>query len=99
MSSTRTTVIAIVVALLLLGAAAFLLFGQDSLSSSTTAEAGPASGAQQTFINLTAKIDPVAFDTSILDDARFKNLQDIRTTILPEASGRPDPFAPLGGGR
>lgn len=94
----RTAIVIVIVALLLLGAAAFLLFGEDARGTAITAEnVGPASGAEQVFITLTGKIDPVELDTSILEDERFKRLQDIRTPIIPEASGRIDPFAPLGG--
>lgn len=90
----RTTGIAIVLALLLLAAAGYLLL-RPSTESGVAALGAPASSAELTFITLTARIDPVALDTSILDDERFKGLQDIRTAILPEASGRIDPFSPL----
>lgn len=96
MPLSRTTVVGIILALLVLAAAGYLLFGQDRLTSGVSIEPGPASSAEQTFLNLAAKIDPVAFDTSILSDPRFVNLQDIRTSIVPESSGRVDPFAPLG---
>jgi hypothetical protein len=90
----RTTGIAIALAILLLGAAGYLLF-RPSTEAGVTATGAPASAAELTFITLTARIDPVAFDTSLLEDERFKALQDISTAILPETQGRLDPFAPL----
>ncbi len=86
---------AVVIALLLLGVAGYLLFGRQTGDAVLTNE-GPASAAEMTFINLTSKIDPVTFDTGILEDPRFKRLKDIRTVIIPEVSGRTDPFASLG---
>lgn len=93
----RNTIILIVLALLVLAAAAYLLFGKGDVSSAVAPSGAPASQAELTFLTLTAQIDPVAFDTSVLEDERFMALRDIRTAIVPEASGRQDPFAPLGG--
>jgi hypothetical protein len=93
---TRTTGIAIVLGVILLGTAAYLMLRPAS-APGVSATGAPASEAELTFITLTAKIDPVAFDTSILKDPRFMGLQDIRTVILPEPSGRLDPFSPLAG--
>lgn len=92
----RANGIAIAVGVLLLIAAGYLLF-RPSGTVGVAGTGAPASAAEITFITLTAKIDPVAFDTSILTDARFIGLQDIRTAIIPEQSGRPDPFAPFAG--
>lgn len=91
----KNTVILSVLALLVLGAAAYLLFGAKTSETALTADA-PGSEAEMTFLSLTAQIDPVEFDTSILSDERFRALQDIRTAILPEPARRADPFAPLG---
>ncbi len=92
----KTTGIAIALGLLLLGVAAYLMLRPTNLSG-VSATGAPASEAEVTFITLTAKIDPVAFDTSILTDPRFVGLRDIRTAVIPEPSGRTDPFAPLSG--
>mgnify|MGYP003494791905 CR=1 FL=1 len=92
----KTTGIAVVLGVLLLGAAAYLLF-RPSTGVGVEALGAPASEAELTFLTLTAKIDPVAFDTSILQDPRFVGLRDIRTAVIPEPSGRTDPFSPLTG--
>lgn len=96
MPTSRTTIILIVLGLLVLGAAAYLLFGNEPSDPALSASGAPGSEAEMTFLGLTAQIDPVAFDTSVLEDPRFKALQDIRTAIVPESAGRADPFAPLG---
>ncbi len=60
---------------------------------------GPTGQAQATFLTLAAQLQPIAFNASVLEDPRFLSLVDIKTAILPEASGRTDPFAPLAGVR
>ena len=92
----RTTGIAVALGIILLGAAGYLLLRPAS-GAGVVAAGAPASAAELTFITLTAQIDPVALDTSILQDARFIGLRDIRTAIIPEQTGRPDPFSPLPG--
>lgn len=96
MPFSKTTGVLIILGLLVLGAAGYLLFGTDAPGSGVTAGAPPATEAEQTFLALTSRIDPVALDTSVLSDPRFLMLEDLRTAILPETSGRLDPFAPLG---
>ena len=59
----------------------------------------PSSEAETQFITLTSKIDSISFDTSILQDPRFKELKDIRVMVDPEKPGRKDPFAPSSGVR
>lgn len=95
MPISKTTGVGIVLGLLVLAAAGYLLLRPapvDGLTSSA-----PASDAEAQFIALTAKLDPVTFDTKILTDPRFMALVDIRTAIVPETSGRTDPFSPLPG--
>jgi hypothetical protein len=96
MHLSKTTGVLIILGLLVLGAAAYLLFGADGSKEGVAADAPPATPAEQTFLALTSRIDPVTLDTSILDDPRFAFLQDMRVSVIPETSGRIDPFAPLG---
>lgn len=96
MTINRPTGILIFIGILVLAAAAYLIMNgkqQDVLTASGT----PSSAAEMQFLSLTQQIDPVEIDTAILADPRFQRLIDIRTDILPEASGRQDPFAPLPG--
>jgi hypothetical protein len=53
--------------------------------------------AQLQFQTLVTQLQPISFDTSILTDEHFLALQDITTQIVPETSGRLDPFAPVAG--
>lgn len=96
MPTSRTNIILIVLGILILAAAGYLLFGQGATVGVLSEGASPASEAELTFLALTARIDPVDFDTSILQDPRFAALRDIRTSVTPEATGRFDPFAPFG---
>ncbi len=102
MHISQNTIVIIAFGLIVAAAVGYLLFEKPSVSTTTstdttTTSTGPASGAEATFVNLVSQLDSVTFDTSILSDPRFTGLQDIHTAILPEASGRPDPFAPLSG--
>jgi hypothetical protein len=97
MPISRTTGIAIALGLILLAAAAYLLMRPADAPSVTTTGGAPGSEAEAVFLSLTSQLDPVTFDTTILKDARFAALVDIRTAILPEPSGRSDPFGPLPG--
>lgn len=91
----QSNIILGIVALLVLGAAGYMLFGR-SPESVVTITGAPASQAESTFVSLAAELNPVEFDTSILQDPRFMALVDIKTAIVPEPAGRIDPFAPLG---
>ncbi len=96
MHLSKTTGVLIILGLLVLGAAGYLLFGSDSMRAGVSANPAPATEAEQAFLALTSRIDPVELDTDVLSDPRFLMLEDIRTAILPETGGRVDPFAPLG---
>jgi len=96
MPFSKTTGVLIILGLLVLGAAAYLLFGAEDFQSGITADGLPLTSAEQTFLALTSRIDPVALNTEVLQDPRFMSLEDMRVSIIPEQSGRIDPFAPLG---
>ncbi len=95
MAISKNTIILIVLGLLILAAAWYITFGAPDGASVLSADSAPASEAELTFLSLTARIDPVKLDASIIDDPRFSLLRDLRTSIVPEVSGRSDPFAPL----
>lgn len=96
MNMSRTTVVLILLGLVIAAAVGYLLFGRTETGGVAMPEDAPASAAELTFIGLTARIDPVSFDTKILTDERFIALKDIRTAVIPEAKGRTDPFGQLG---
>ncbi len=90
----QNTIIAIVVGIVLIGVGAYLIFLRP-VSTVAVSSTAPTSPAESTFVNLAAQLEPLGFDTGILSDPRFTALVDIHTAIIPEASGRRDPFAPL----
>lgn len=91
----KNTIIAVIIGILVLGVAAYMLFFKSDSSAVTSTE--PTTPAETTFVNLAAQLQPLKFDTSVLSDPRFISLTDIHTAIVPELSGRKDPFAPIPG--
>ncbi|HVX91431.1 MAG TPA: hypothetical protein VHC20_07525 [Candidatus Paceibacterota bacterium] len=77
-------------------AVVYLIFFDKSASPDLTS--GTTSSPEELFfVNLSGELSDISFDTSVLDDPRFAALTDIRTAILPETTGRHDPFAPISG--
>lgn len=98
LSRKKITIIAAVI--VVLGLATYFLWLRPQPEENVSIVGfGPTGEAQATFLTLAAQLQPIAFDASVLDDPRFLSLVDIKTVILPEASGRTDPFAPLPGVR
>lgn len=59
---------------------------------------GAAENPSQTqFKTLVSELQPISFNTGIFTDPSFTALIDLTTPVSPEASGRPDPFAPIPG--
>lgn len=88
----KNLVISIVVGVVILAVAAYLLFFKSSGTVAVVVEGGQNADAA-TFVDLAQQLEPLGFDTSILSDPRFVSLVDLHTVVLPEAVGRPDPFA------
>ncbi|CAN5756688.1 hypothetical protein BH11PAT2_BH11PAT2_02350 [soil metagenome] len=96
MNLSRNSIILILSAVIVVGGGVYYFFFFNTgtgatLSSNTTT----ASDAELSFIALVSKLDPITFNTSILSDPRFTSRTDIRTTVVPETTGRKDPFAPI----
>jgi hypothetical protein len=51
--------------------------------------------AQANFQEMSSKLGPATFDTSIFTNPQFTSLVDFHVTTIPEPIGRPDPFATL----
>ena len=95
----QKTIIALVIVILGIMVPAYFLLSSKPATPSSDAPVSSTvvtSDAQAQFVNLSAQLVPLTFDTSILTDPRFTSLIDLHTAILPEAIGRRDPFAPLG---
>lgn|SRR3989344_7436672 len=88
-------VIFIVVAVIL-GFIAYSYFftGKETpvLSEETVSQATP---ADQDLISLLLELKAITLDESLFADAAFMSLQDFSKELIPEAVGRPNPFAPL----
>lgn len=96
-TNSRSGIVLLILGLLVVAAAGYMLFAKGDSAPGVTVDGEPGSEAETAFLNLTAEIDSIRFDTEVFEDPRFAALVDIRTTIVPETSGRPDPFAPLSG--
>ena len=104
MQFSSRTISFLAVAFIVLSGIAYLLFSKHPSAPAPSASAvvpsdgsAPKSSAELTFLNLASQLDTISFDTTVLSDPRFLALVDIRTAILPEATGRIDPFATLPG--
>ncbi|HEY0948281.1 MAG TPA: hypothetical protein VGE53_02235 [Candidatus Paceibacterota bacterium] len=98
MALKKNTLMYIALAIVVGGAALYFLWqSQPAQPDISYMDGGPTSEAQASFLTLAAQLEPIGFDASILSDPRFAALIDIKTAILPEAGGRPDPFSPLPG--
>ena len=92
----KTLLTIICAAVVLLGGFYYFFFVAESSDETVLTADAPASEAEISFITLVSQLDPIEFDTRILDDPRFQALVDIRTEVVPEPQGRTDPFGPLG---
>ncbi|MBU2103671.1 hypothetical protein KKD81_02535 [Patescibacteria group bacterium] len=98
MNISRKNMTYIALGVVVLGVAWYFFMGRTSeIDTITTDSAMPTSEAQTTFLLLAAQLEPISFNPKIINDPRFLQLQDIHTSIVPEAEGRTDPFAPLSG--
>jgi len=76
----------------------YLIFFDKTPSADLTAGGSAGTSPDELyFVNLTSELSDISFDKAVLEDPRFTALTDIRTAILPEQSGRHDPFAPING--
>ena len=80
----------------LLGAAAYFFLPDGSSSATALSGSAPADANEAAFIQLSGELDPISFDPKVLEDPRLTSLVDISTQVIPESSGRSDPFAPFG---
>jgi hypothetical protein len=64
----------------------------DSLLSSEVVSTG---GPEQELVSTLLALRAVKLEGAIFSDPAFMSLKDYSTQIVPEAVGRPNPFAPL----
>lgn len=97
MHLTKSNIILSVAAGLTLLAAVYYYFFYNKDTGPAVTTSAPASSAELDFVNLTGQIANISFDPKIFSDPRFTRLVDIHTVVVPEATGRRDPFANLAG--
>ncbi len=97
MALSKKTSISIAAGVVVLGVVAYFVWIKPPAEENVSVSGGVTSAAQGTFLTLASQLEPVSFNKTILTDPRFLALVDIQTAILPEKSGRTDPFAPLSG--
>ena len=98
MALSKKNTIIVAAAIVVLGLVAYFLWLRPQPEENVSIVGfGPTGQVQASFLTLAAQLQPIAFDTSVLTDPRFSSLVDIQTVIVPEATGRTDPFSPLAG--
>lgn len=92
----KNNALTIGLAVVVLGGIAYLFFftGNEA-PADVTVDSVAGSPEELYFVSLASQLNTVDFNTGVLSDERFRALVDLKTEILPEVSGRADPFAPL----
>lgn len=109
MFNSKTIIIIVVVIILAFAGYGFLISGQKKTSTSgvtkqavTTGSATPSNstaldGPGKEFVTQLLAIQNIKFNLQLFADPVFQGLQDWSREILPQETGRPNPFAPLEG--
>lgn len=97
MHLTKSNIILAIAAGLTFIAAVYYYFFYNKDTGGAVVATAPASQAELDFVNLAGQIDSISFDQTIFSDPRFMRLVDIHTVVVPEPTGRRDPFATLPG--
>ena len=102
MNSLKTILIILVTVGAVVAIGAYILFGNQPAPTSSAIDLSvaskdttPAGTAERQFLSLLASLQPTTLNTTLLSDPRFTALTDFRVAIIPEASGRVNPFLPL----
>ncbi|MCF7865396.1 MAG: hypothetical protein K9M11_02730 [Candidatus Pacebacteria bacterium] len=106
MFNTKTIITVVVVIVLAFAGYWFLISGQKQGSSSgvtkqavtttSTTQTGSAlDGPGKEFVTQLLAIQNIKFNLQLFADPVFQGLQDWSREILPQETGRPNPFAPL----
>jgi len=84
-----------IVIMIAFGIYSYLFKGKDEapLTAETVTAASP---EDQDLIALLLELRSISLDEGIFTNPAFHSLQDFSQELVPEAVGRPNPFAPLG---
>jgi len=110
MFNTKKIIIIIVIVVVAFVAYALLISGnkksstgvtKQAVNTTTTASSGNTSaaldGPGKEFVTQLLAIQNIKFNLAFFSDPVFRGLQDWSREILPQETGRPNPFAPLEG--
>lgn len=106
MFNTKKIIIIVVIVVLAFIGYSFLISGNDSgngsgvtrqnVANTTSALANPTlDGPGKEFVTQLLAIKTIKFNLDFFKDEVYRGLQDWSREILPQESGRPNPFAPL----
>lgn len=93
------TILMIVAGIVVLGGVYWYFFTGTTSELPLSTDSPSSNPVQAQFETLVGELTPVSFDTTLFTDPRFTALVDLGTPIVPETSGRIDPFALLSGAR
>lgn len=93
----KPNVIVIIIVTLIAAAGIFWYFFTNSGNQSPLTITPQNTAAQAQFQTLVEQLQSITFDTAIFSNPKFTSLVDIHTPVSPEPTGRPDPFATVGG--
>lgn len=90
--------ILIIILVIIIGGVAYSYLGQSDTSTSLLASDARTSDSEEAryIYNLARKIEQISLDDSILQDPVFRSLIDNTVSFPQQASGRNNPFAPVG---
>lgn len=83
--------------LLYLGYTIFFGADNEAVLSESGAISGQAAAETQEFLIRLQQLQAVKIDSTLFTDPRFEALEDFRQNPEEEASGRANPFIPVGG--
>ena len=87
--------IIIIAVIVVAGGVWYGLSGSTSSSPALITTTSVGGDADQELVSTLLALRAVKLEGTIFSDPAFVNLKDFSTQIIPEAVGRPNPFAPL----
>jgi hypothetical protein len=98
-SNKKTIIIGIVLIVLLAGGWYFYKSGSSPASTSSLISSSDGSGSVGTdVLSVLNSVSSIRIDTSLFTSPAYQSLVDYSIQVPPQAIGRPNPFAPTGGG-
>jgi hypothetical protein len=92
----KKNILILIVTLMVFSFAGFYLFKNNNTDKMLVADSGPANSDEaQVIYNLLQKMAKVKLDDSIFSNNNFKGLKDNSVEIIPQETGRSNPFAPV----